>query len=406
MTLEFEKLTDAVADMVLQVGQRRRRQQEQLAEALDLLNDHANAWDEIESALALAVTLADEKFYRSARPLREQQPLNVGRPPGACPAQATIIASDGSQIVPDRHAPFLYYLINVGVMVYHHGSGRPPDIFTVPQLNYPRDDALEEEDTFALGSALVSLWRDRAEIETLAQTAWDLRRDAAALLAIIDQRLLYWPAGGLPGNEGSKVVEAWQNAMTRVRDSGGWLAGYIDRPGKRSVLTMLHSLNAGRPGFDIGELYSAARFSGLTDADLFDEILAPGERSPVFVDISQHNNTFRERDGRNEVCFFYLKTGPNPRQVARVDVPMWVAEEETAVAAVHALIYDQCRILGYYPYVITRADEIAVVGHRDKEELENRIALRLADAGIAAAETSKQQAKGLARSGRTRHGGV
>ena len=30
------------------------------------------------------------------------------------PEAATIIATDGSQILPDRHAPFLYYLINIG----------------------------------------------------------------------------------------------------------------------------------------------------------------------------------------------------------------------------------------------------------------------------------------------------
>jgi hypothetical protein len=82
---------------------------------------------------------------------------------------------------------------------------------------------------------------------------------------------------------------------------------------------------------------------------------------------------------------------------------MWVAQDEEAVSAVHALIFDQCQILGLYPYVITRADEIAVVGRRDQEELEHRIALRLAEKGIDTQMTSKQQSKQFARSGKTRH---
>ncbi len=73
-----------------------------------------------------------------------------------------------------------------------------------------------------------------------------------------------------------------------------------------------------------------------------------------------------------------------------------------ALSAVHALIFDQCQILGSYPYVITRADEIAVVGRREQEELEHRIALRLAEKGVETRMTSKQQSKQFARSSKTR----
>ena len=104
-----------------------------------------------------------------------------------------------------------------------------------------------------------------------------------------------------------------------------------------------------------------------------------------------------------EANFIYLRTGEGNRQLARVDIPMWVARDEETVSEVHALIYDQCQILGSYPYVITRADEIAVVGRRDQEELEHRIALRLAEQGIDAQMTSKQQSKDFARSSKTRH---
>ena len=403
MTLEFEKLASSVEDMVQQTSQRREQRKEQLQEAQARLTLHAASWNLINDAVETAVIKGDEKYYRAARPLHNSHPLNAGIPAVAPPPQATIIACDGSQIVPDRHAPFLYYLINVGLIAYYHGSGRSPDIFSNPILKYPRGLERDEEDTFTLSSALVSLWRDRLEIETLASTLNLAAEFAGPQLAILDQRLLYWPAGGLPGKESHKVVEAWQESMKKIRLAGAWLAGYIDRPGKRSVLTMLHTLDIKQPAFKVSDLYNAPLFNRLTDIDLFGPILEMGERSPVFVEISQHNNSFRGQDKENEVCFFYLRTGEGNRQLARVDIPMWVARDEEAVSSVHALIYDQCQILGSYPYVITRADEIAVVGRRDQEELEHRIALRLAEHGLETQMTSKQQSKQFARSSKTRH---
>jgi len=406
MSLEFEKLTSAVEDMVQQASQRRGQQKDQLREAMQRLTAHAASWNHIDEVVERAIDRGDEKYLRAARPLHRIFPLNAGIPPADPLSQATIIACDGSQIVPDRHAPFLYYLINVGTIAYYHGTGWPPDIFTKPILEYPRGEDVDQDDAFTLNSALVNLWRDRHEIEALAETLLQTRQLPGPQLAILDQRLLYWPAGGLPGRESHKVVEAWQDSMNEIRHAGAWLVGYIDRPGKQSVLTMLHTFDINQTDFKVSDLYNSPLFNRLTDIDLFSPILQPGERSPVFVEISQHNNTFRGREPENEVCFFYLRTGEGSRQLARVDIPMWVARDEMTVAAVHALIYDQCKILGNYPYVITRADEIAVVGKRDQEELENRIALRLAEQGLVTQMTSKQQSKVFARSTKTRHEGI
>jgi len=405
MALEFEQLSPSMDNMVREISRRQDRQKIQLDELLKQLNTYAISWDEIDRKIERVVAMADEKYLRSAIPLHQSHALNRGIDVSEPPNQATIIACDGSQIVPDRHAPFLYFLINTGTIVYYHGSGLPPDVHSIPTLEYPGAEGLDEEDQFSLNSALVNLWRDRKEIEALSAAVRMAQPHPGPQLAILDQRLLYWPASGLPGREGQKVVEAWQQAMTEINESGAWLAGYIDRPGKRSVLTMLRSLDIDQPGFKISDLYRSANYAGLSDIDIYGPILKPGQRSPVFREISQHNNTFRARDKRNEVCFFYLRTGEGRRALARVDIPMWVAQDPAHVTAVHALVHDQCKILGNYPYVITRADEIAVVSLRDQEELENRIALRLADLGLDAQMTSKQQSKEFARSNKARHEG-
>ncbi len=401
MTLEIEKLTTGIDGMAQAAAERLERSRETAAELLQLLSQYADDWDSIEASLAQAARLADPKHYRSARPFDHNAPLNAQINPPAPPKKATIVATDGSQIMPDRHAAHLYYLINVGGIVYHHGDTRAPQPFTIPELHYPTTD--QEAARFVMSSGEVSIARDLKEIGTLADTAWNLRGGDQPLLAILDQRLLYWPIGGTEAAPNDDVV-AWLRSMTKLRDSGAFLAGYIDRPMTTAVVTLLRSLTGlDDPKFDWKSLGKQGAGGGLNDIALFRLLLEPGQRSKVFVNVSPPNERFAEHDPANEVCFFYFNPG---RGIARVDVPRWVAEEDEAVAAVHALLHDQCQILGDYPYVIARADEMAVVGRQDNENLNFLIDVAMQRHGVESRLTAKQSSKGLARGGKTRHGGI
>ena len=403
MTLEIERLTAEIEEMVVSASNGQRTRQRLLDEALDKMRASATDWERIDSCLARALTRVDRKKYRSARPLDTYEPLDAAVAPPHPPGEATVVATDGSQILPDRHAAFLYSLINVGVFVYFHGQSDVPAQFTRPVLDYPgKTDG--KDGRFVENGAIVNLRRDRAEIEVLARASWDYGKEARLLLAVLDQRLLYWPAVGASDTEGEGVLRAWQAAMTAIRESGGMLAGYIANPGKRSVINLLNTLDIEEPGFDLSSLTTRDPAIRLTDTTLFSQILNPGQRSKVFVDVSAHNDAFRERDALNEVCFFYLNPGRAGRQIARVDLPIEIARDNEALQAVHALIYDQCQILGDYPYALARADEVAVVGRRDQESLNTMIENMMQRGGLSGSVTAKQGAKDIARAGRTRHG--
>jgi hypothetical protein len=401
MTLEFERLTTEINEMVRSTYQRQQEQQELVQWALDKLETHAVDWERVERTVRLAREQLDMKFLRTARPLDHDEPLNSAVDPALAPAEATIIATDGSQILPDRHGAFLYSLINIGIIVYFHGRGRAPVQFTEPALDYPG----RSDEEFVDNGAIVNLRRDQAEIEMLARTVWQYAGEARErpLLALLDQRLLYWPAVGANDAVGSRVLHAWQRSISEVRHNGGWLAGYIVNPGKRSVLTMLQGLDYEEAGFDPNSLIRPGQFPGLSDARLFSQLLRPGQRSKVFVDVSQHNDDFANRDPENEICFFYLNPARRGRQIARVDLPISVARDRQVVDAVHALVEDQCGILGDYPYVLTRADEVAVVGRRDQEELNGLIANAMERYGLGGDITAKQSTKNIARAAKTRH---
>lgn len=402
MTLELEKLSEPIQRMAEGAARRREQENVLLDVLLRKLREHRTAWDKIDKAMDTAVNTLDMKWYRSARPLTRDEPLDAAFDAPKAPAEATLVACDGSQIVPNRHAAFLYSVINVGIIVYHHGRARAPLQDTHPLLDYPGNG--EEEEAFVDKAAIISLRRDLAEIETLVDAAQPYCAADTPVLALLDQRLLYWPVGSSGDDEGQRVLFGWQKAMNEAYNDRCMLAGYIDRPGKRSLLTFLRTLDINKPGFDSSVLLKPDYGPGFNDVLLFRRVLQePGQRSAVYVDVSQHNDAFRGRHPHNEVCFFYLNAGRRGRQIARVDIPRWVAEDRHKVDAVHALVYDQCQIMGDYPYVLARADELAVIGYQDRENLDIMIENAMARQEVHGAVTAKQSSKNVARAGRTRH---
>ena len=421
MTLEYERLGPELQQMAVAAARLRAVQAERAAQLRQVLARRASDWDAIEAGLARAQAEhgADPKFFRAARPLGRDEPLDqpISAPPP--PPRATLIATDGSQILPDRHASFLYYLINIGAIIYYHGEPTTPSVVSLPSIFYPTIEDDMTDDAPGFDKSEVTIARDRREIETLAALALSTQGNAAGTLAILDQRLLYWPFVG-EREKTEEAVFAWTAAMTQIYETGALLAGYIDRPGKASVVTLLQTL-LDDPTINLRELGRRPGPGELTDADLYATLLGPGQRSPVFVDVSRANERFAEEHPLIEVCFFYLNPGardqgPGAREdasslapaaaraIARVDIPRWVAEDPAAVAFVHGLIYDQCKLMGDYPYVLARADELAVVGRHDEMNLNMMIDGHMQRLGVPdSLSAAKANSKDIARAGRTRH---
>lgn len=414
MTLEIEKLRGELARMATSTAGLRAEQRRRVDLLREVLFSRGGDWDALNAGLARAEARADPKYFRAARPLHPDESLAVPIRPPAPPGRAILIATDGSQIMPNRHAAFLYYLVNVGAIVYFHGENRAPITLSNPRMHYPelQDDQTEDEPGF--DKSAVTIERDLLEIGTLSDLTWQYAQAAQPRLALLDQRLLYYPFGG-SDVAAREAIRQWAKSISDMRESGALVAGYIDRPGKRSVITLLETLvdKAEVTWQELGKRRPPG--DDLTDATLYAALLGPGERSPVFLDVSQANDNFADDDPLIAACFFYLNPGSprsdgagplvEPRTVARVDIPLWIAREPELVALIHALIVDQCRLTGYYPYVLTRAHELAVVGKHDADSLNYMIDLYMQEAGVMGSITAKQSDKELVGGGRTRFAG-
>lgn len=399
MALEFTKLTQKIQAMGEATLTREDRHNITLTALLEKLNKHATNWKYIDATLELVVGRGriDKQKYRGCRPINQNEPLNRGVDAKSADFPATIIAVDGSQALASRHAPYQYYLLNVGGLIYHHNSSRTPDHFSEPELFYLGDGITETPDAFS--SNFVSVQRDMAEVERLARVVFDNKYVQAPILAILDQRLQYWPIGINDATKADQFVTRWIQAIENIQACGAWLAGYIERPETSAVVTLLYTLDYGTDEFNLEKLNTRPEIS---DVMLFRRILKAGQRSTVFEIVNQSTSYAPFRSMNQEICFFYYKP-PGLGDITRVDVPKWAAQQPDVIAQIHCQLNAQCLLLGNYPYVLTRADEIAVVQRRDQEYLDHLIEMEMQRRGIASQMTGKQLGKEITRSGTQTH---
>lgn len=406
MTLLFSQLSPQL-DSLGQEFARQERQYEQLLElALRLLREHATDYRALSQRARM---VAEQLQWRGAIPMEE--PLDSAHPLPPHPPRASIIAADGSQIEPDRHGAALYYLINIGSIVFEHGTGQRPRAESEPHLFY-RPDEVYEDKRLVQGN-LLDIRRDTAELAKLAALA--RLATSAPVLTLTDGTLLLWILEETPASRKQAKLREYLAHLDDLHALKAAVAAFTSRPRYAEVIDLLHLASLGE---DLSrQSIESNPLEGLVDRALF-RFLAPGERSALFVSANPINADYRRHRESHEICFFYLNVGDEHRpEIARVEIPRWVATmpspyyqpeppwqgDYRLIDFAHAAIYEQCRIARGYPYVLGRAHELALVSVGERQELEMRIISAMARYGLEARPSEKARLKELTGTGRRRH---
>lgn len=388
MTLELSKLTGQVRAM----GQAVAAQERQYADLVELargwLAQHAGQGERLRQP-------ARDPRVRAAIPAYE--PLDAVHPLPAMPDRFTVIAADGSQIQPDRHGAALYYLLNVGSLVYRHGSGEPPEARSEPTLGYTEADLFE--DGSLVDGNLLDVRRDLAEVTHLADLC--AAQPPGVTVALVDGTLVLWVLENQPEDRQRAKVMAYLDQLGRMRQAGAAVAAFTSRPRRTEVTRLLYLASVGG---------DAERFSQepnpverLPDRAVF-ESLPPGARSAVFASPGPANQRYYEPAGHTvHFCYVNLAQEEDDPVVARVEVPAWVAQDSGQLAMVHGAIVAQARIAGAYPYVLARADELAYISGREREMFQEMVTTALLRAGVRTGLSPKAYYKSLTRRGRRKH---
>jgi hypothetical protein len=392
--LELNRLTGQVAEMAEALAGQRSNQRQRTERAREHLREHAQVTDELKEKLNLA-RRADES-WRGAEPLGDRLDQRVQTPQQAEPA--TLVATDGSQIYPDTHAIALYYLTNVGSIVLRQGSGAAPATSTAPVLRMAVDDPLEEQDHDRVDADEVNLRRDLREMQALAALARREREEMGGdmdrlVVALADGPLLPWLPQRMQDAQQRQRVREFTAPLDDLRASYAAPLGYVDRPRSANVLRLLYLAQLPAELISKERLRQRNEYDGLSDAALFQD-LSPGQRTGLFAATSEINENFDAAGHR--ICFCYMNVateeGEKSAAMARVEMPEWLAHDPARLEAALAAVWSDCKLL-HYPYLLTRAHELALVSRQERASLEQMLRTEMMRRGLRFEESPKANTK-------------
>ena len=295
------------------------------------------------------------------------------------PMPHTVLAADGSQIVADRHDIALCYLLNVGSIALRYGTGERATLTSRPILAAPEEDLLEESqgEVTAIATRRLSIKRQIAEIEALVDLIRTIQPDGPGTgvvpaIALFDGSLILWTLETEQDAFREETLETLRDCLETARQHRVPIIGYISQSASRDVVNSLRIYACPHPVANCDRYCphrgkprpafvppDCAGIERIRDVDLFAERLRPEERSAVFGSGSRILGLY----GDHDVRFFYLHTG---REIARCEVPKWVAEAPELLDLAHTLCIDQCRKGDGYPVALSEAHEQAIIRNPER----------------------------------------
>ncbi|MCC6299847.1 MAG: DNA double-strand break repair nuclease NurA [Anaerolineales bacterium] len=396
MPINYQEVYSQIQAIGAGAQERKKKKEDAQARARELLDKFAAQLDLLRSKVDSAKA-ADPNF-RCASPLDESLASSFNVQPAS--VASTLIAADGSQSVADRHDPLQFCVINVGAIVMKPNSGETPRVHTETDLYY--GDAIEANGLTSEGG--VALKRDLGERSVIEKLSKGMD---GAIVSFTDGTIEIFRARDIDNAKiYQQTVEKYIGVLSRLQTKEIVTAGYVDKPSSSLVIKLLELAQAKIPD-DLESLRNSPPLKHVTDRWLFGfknklfQLLPPNHRSAVFKIQSNSDKSYK---GSLELHFFYLNVGSDGHPwPVRVEIPKWVADDKEKLNLLHAVLVEQCRMMGNkpYPYLLHRAHETAVVKNEEKQQIQQLLTLELRKNNEDVDDGSyKQSAKDL--QGRTR----
>ena len=392
MPVNFQQIYRRVREIAEGAHESKKILEERRIRARELLALYASDLDFLRRKVEIAKE--SDVNLRCAGPFTDS--LASFCPPPATITDATIIAADGSQVNPDRHAAVQFCIINVGVIAMKMSSGEAPAVTVETELMYG-DELLTNGSPMSEG--MVAMRRDISERIKLDEVSKELE---GPIVNLTDGTLELWGAKGDDPQAYANFVEQYLGVLSRLQERGVVTAGYVEKPSADLVMRLLEIAIA--DDNEIKHLRDFHPLRGVSDRWLYGEpgnpLLPPGYRSAVFVLQSGSEKKYK---GGLALHFFYLNVGTegHPWPV-RVEIPKWVAEDSKKLDLLHGILLQQCKMMGSkpYPYLLHRAHETAIVRFEEKDQVGQLLALELRRIN---AEVGDGSNKASAKSLKVRH---
>jgi hypothetical protein len=393
MSLDLTRVASQVGRLLTRLKEGLSERNEHLRKALETAHARSENLDDLKKKIAASRTtwlVADIT-----------DGLDLHFEPPELPADFSIIATDGSHIDVDRHRAARCFLINIGGVVLNYGTN--PDAFldSLPALYVSEDELVisqpETNREQAIEGTLLGIKRGVDECRRLADLAAE-QPAGSTTVALVDGTLILWGLEGYPEFVSEKLLdEGFLDCLNRLKklndDKKVALASYISLPRGTDVVNTLKVALCPNNPLDTDKHCRECRtrdcnaVSGIRDRELFAGILGDGERSALFKTTSK---IVEKQYGEHQIYFYYINVD---EEIARVEIPEWVAKNEELLALSHSLILDQCRRGHGYPVALSEAHEQAVVTGADRENFWQLVETALADEKIQTFTSAKARSK-------------
>ena len=385
MTLDLEQVAIHVPSIIETVRRERQAMLDRRDTAIGGLQAAARDAD------AFTARILGSRTQRAlALPFADPPDAAIGAPDVSAYA---VLAVDGSHIQAQRDSPAPCSVMNFGWCRIVYRESFPPDLRAETEVQVASaQQGREDEDDHLFSADATGLLRAVREVTLAARLVGELPAAVPAVV-LLDGSLVPWSINRLSRDSAQRRqllfgpgglfpaldwLRGWATAAP-----GRALAAYTSYPSHREVL---HALQEQLPA------ETAAALNSVTDRGLFWEHLRPWQRSGRFK-LHSKREGWMEREFENAhhaLTFFYLRTDT---EVARVELPEWVAGDEAKVELVHAAAVDQIRRGLGYPLALMEAHERAVISGADRQAFAHLVESALLAEGLAAFGSAKNLSK-------------
>ncbi len=392
--LDFIKLSQLVgqvgADSIVEKQDFERTMQRALA----AFHTAQNAAQQFENRLS---ENAPWVLWPTAKPL---EPLSVREIVPTIETSAkkwTVVAVDGSQIMPSHHEVHNCYLLNVGLARISYGLALAPLLLSEPRLHARPDDLypLVDRRRVHIDELYVSLERGLFELELLAEQACSAASHGESVLAMYDGSLIPWSVEKMSSSYQESYFARVEAVMAKLRLAKVPILGYISHSRSADLINCLrvsicpYEISHCRQNCaDINEEdFPCSQVWPLSDRSLFGKILALNERSSVFVSGASAVKLLPLCD---TTCFVYWR---GASEIARLELPRWVFDDKIMFAFALSAMRTQVEKGQGYPVALAEAHHLAVIKGPDRDRFFQMITDRMVSLGVGQVRVSPKESQ-------------
>ncbi len=293
-----------------------------------------------------------------------------------------VVATDGSQINPSAHEFTNAFLINIGLTAIPYFNRNIPVLLNSephiynsiedinPLASEKRNfyDNVHEED-------LVAYERTLQEVELLVKLAKKYTNHKLPIIALLDGTLIHWHIEKFNNAFIEHFIKRFTDALLELKSLNIPVASFLSNSRANDLINMLRIYKCPYDSVDCKKHCSdivaknlpcnpILDYKPIFDRKLVgkyftDKTAEAGTRTVLFKSNSKILNHY---NNELKILFFYINTGT---EIARVEIPSYVAQDENLLTLLHNTIYLQCKVGFGYPVTLSESHLQAIVNRND-----------------------------------------